>query len=73
MISAIRRDVRTRRVRHTPVILENHTKDIVDFSAIERFAAYISKQLDLEVITLSQLAHRLAASEYPVLTKGRAA
>lgn len=68
MIAAIRKDAYARGALHAPVILENHTKDLVDFSAIERFASYVSKQADLEVITLRQLAKRLSDGEYTVLT-----
>jgi hypothetical protein len=66
MIGAIRRDAKRRRVSHTPVILENHTKDIVNFDDIRRFAEYIIKQSDIDVITLKETADRLSAGTYAV-------
>jgi hypothetical protein len=49
-----------------PVVLTNHTKDLTDFRAIRRFAEYVARAEDLEVITLRQLADNLGAGIYPV-------
>ncbi|MDP7358608.1 MAG: hypothetical protein QF828_09325 [Pseudomonadales bacterium] len=39
-----------------PIILENHTKNVKDWSDIERFAKYLAKQDDIDVITLAETA-----------------
>jgi len=70
MISVIRRKSAASGRAAVPVILENHTKDITDFSDIERFAHYISRQDDIEVITLKEVALRLQEGSYAVLKKG---
>jgi len=54
-----------------PVVLTNHTKDLTDFTPIRRFAEYVAKADDLEVITLRQVADNLAAGAYPVRRLGR--
>lgn len=66
MLQAIRCEARSRDIADIPIILENHTKDITDFSAIARFANYVSRQSDFEVITLKELAGRLAQGRYPI-------
>ena len=42
-----------------PVILENHTKDISDFSDIERFVATLTRSADIKTVTLTEIAHGL--------------
>lgn len=68
------RDIRTRARRSgwetVPVILENHTKDVGDFSPFERFASEVEAAKDVEVITLSELADNLSSGCYPVKTAG---
>jgi hypothetical protein len=49
-----------------PVILENHTKDIGNWRPIERFAAHLAGDDDVDVITLRELAQNLIAGAYPV-------
>jgi hypothetical protein len=49
-----------------PVVLTNHTKDLTDYRPIRRFAQYVARADDLEVITLRQLADNLAAGVYPI-------
>lgn len=70
MISTIRRKSKTSGQTSIPVILENHTKDIADFSHIERFSHYISEQDDIEVVTLSELARRFVQGDYQIQRKG---
>lgn len=69
MIDTARRRAAERRVTHLPLILENHTKDITNFDDIKRFAAYLAKQPDLEVITLKELAARLSAGVYQIVSR----
>lgn len=73
MIGAIRQRANQRGVSNAPIVLENHTKDITDFSDIRLFAKYISKQKDLDVITLKELATRLERGDYPISSKNTAA
>lgn len=54
-----------------PIILENHTKDVVDFSDIERFVELISKASDIQLVTLAEIARGLKAGAYTVLTEKR--
>ena len=42
-----------------PIILENHTKDIRDFSDIERFVADVARSPDVKTVTLTEIAHGL--------------
>jgi hypothetical protein len=66
MVGEMRRAAAARGGGDFPVILENHTKDITDFSAIARFADLISRQADIDVITLKELAGRLIQGEYQI-------
>jgi len=54
-----------------PIILENHTKDVVDFSDIERFIELISKASDIRVVTLAEIARGVKAGAYTVLKEKR--
>ena len=42
-----------------PVILGSHTKDISDFSDIERFVATLTRSADIKTVTLTEIAHGL--------------
>jgi hypothetical protein len=44
---------------NVPIILENHTKDILDFSDIERFVADVAFSPDIKTATLTEIAHGL--------------
>ncbi|PYS47252.1 MAG: hypothetical protein DMF68_16555 [Acidobacteria bacterium] len=66
MIAAIRLRARATKLSCVPVILTNHSKYIKDFFDIERFIAEISKAVDIKFATLTELAERLQAGEYPV-------
>ena len=50
----------------TPIVLENHSKDVGDFEPLELFARYLASASEIEVITLSDLAQNLEAGMYPV-------
>lgn len=68
MLQSIRRRARASGLPEVPVILENHTKDIRDFSDIERFIAKVSKAPDIKCVTLTELARELASGTFKVKT-----
>lgn len=49
-----------------PVVLENNTGHVGNFDPIERFAAFIIRQLDVRIVPLRRVAQDLAAGFYPV-------
>jgi hypothetical protein len=59
MMVNIRREAARSRLPDVPVILENHTKDIRDFSDIERFVADVAGSPDVKTVTLTEIAHGL--------------
>jgi len=71
MLADIRRRARETGLPTVPVILENHSKDILDFSDIECFVALIAKAEDIRVLTLSEIAGGLKKGDYAVLTQKR--
>jgi len=58
MLDSIRERATRMGIAHVPIILENHTKDIEDFSDIERFVAHIAQAPDVNCITLSEMANK---------------
>jgi hypothetical protein len=52
-----------------PVILANHTKDIVDFSHIERFLDDIATAPDISCITLTELSRMLESGRFSIRIK----
>jgi len=59
MMSHIRRQAARSGLARVPVILENHTKDIYDFSDIERFVADVARSRDVKTVTLTEIANGL--------------
>jgi len=59
MMVHIRRQAARSRLPHVPVILENHTKDICDFSDVERFVADVARSPDVKTVTLTEVANGL--------------
>lgn len=59
MMVHIRRQAAKSGLPNVPVILENHTKDIHDFSDIERFVADVAHYPDVKTVTLTEIAHGL--------------
>lgn len=59
MMAHIRRQAARSGLSDVPVILENHTKDIHDFSDIARFVADVVSSPDLKTVTLTEIAHGL--------------
>jgi hypothetical protein len=66
MLRAIRRRARRTGLARVPVILTNHSKDIEDFSPIERFIGEAAKAGDIEFITLTDLAQKLQDGAFPI-------
>jgi hypothetical protein len=56
MLASIRHRAAASGLDEVPVILENHTKDIRDFSDIERFIGDVARARDIECIILTELA-----------------
>ena len=73
MLSSIRRRARASRLPDVPVVLENHTKDIQNFSAIERFVSEVSKAPDIKCVTLTELARELQQGRFAIRTAPPAA
>jgi hypothetical protein len=71
MLASIRRRARASGLTDVPVILENHTKDIQDFSDIERFIADVSQAQDIKCVTLTKLAEELQQGRFKVRTAAR--
>jgi hypothetical protein len=66
MLVSIRSRARASGLAHVPVILENHTKDIQDFSDIERFVKDVSEAEDIKCLTLSELASELQNGRFHI-------
>ena len=68
MLDSIRKRVRAAQVEKVPIILENHTKDLHDFSHIERFVMYVSKAADIKCVTLSEIAADIQRGRFAIKT-----
>jgi hypothetical protein len=66
MLASIRRRARASGLDSVPVILENHTKDIQDFSDIERFVKDVSRAEDIKCLTLTELATELRGGRFQI-------
>ena len=69
MLESIRRRARASGLEDVPVILENHTKDLHDFSHIERFIADVARADDIGCVTLTELAYELAHGRFAIKTR----
>ncbi|HEX8775842.1 MAG TPA: hypothetical protein VF735_19875 [Pyrinomonadaceae bacterium] len=68
MLQSIRRRASQSGLSEVPVILENHTKDLHDFSHIERFIDDVSHADDIRCLTLTELARELERGRFHVRT-----
>jgi hypothetical protein len=68
MVRAIRARARASGLRELPIILTNHSKNISDFSHIERFLADVAEAQDMQFATLTDLARKLEAGDFPIKT-----
>ncbi len=59
MLANTRRQAAKSGLARVPVILENHTKDIHDFTDIERFVATVARSQDVKTVTLTEIANGL--------------
>ncbi len=71
MLASIRRRARASGLSEVPVILENHTKDVRDFSHIERFVGDVARAEDVVCLTLTELAAGLRAGKFQVRTAAK--
>jgi len=68
MLSSIRRRAKAAAIGPVPVILENHTKDIRDFSHIERFVADVAQASDIRCVTLTEIAQKIREGAFVIKT-----
>jgi len=68
MLVHIRKQAARSGLARIPVILENHTKDIYDFSDIERFVADVAHSPDVKTATLTEIAHGLRNGTFSART-----
>lgn len=71
MLRSIREQALRSGWERVPVILENHTKDLGDFSPVEQFALFLSRS-DFRVITLRDLHRGLEQGRYAPVSKALA-
>ncbi len=69
MLVSIRERARQTGLPKVPVVLTNHPKDIRDWKAIEEFVGEVADARDIEFITLSELAFKLRAADFPIQTR----
>ena len=69
MLQSIRRRAARSGLTDVPIILENHTKDITDFSHIDRFALDIAASSDVRCVTLTELASQLQSGRFAIKTR----
>ena len=71
MLRSIRLRAQKTGLPQVPVIISNHSKDIKDFAAIERFIAETAEATDIRFITQTELVEKLEQGEFPVRTAGQ--
>lgn len=68
MLASIRQRAELSGLADVPVILENHTKDVSNFSHIERFVKNVAQAQDVKCLTLSELARELQSGKFQIRT-----
>ena len=68
MLASIRRRALSSGLSEIPIILENHTKDIQDFSPVERFIEDVANSPDIKCLTLTELARELQGGRFQIRT-----
>jgi len=68
MLDSIRKRSRASGLTDVPVVLENHTKDIQNFSDLERFLEKAAESSDIKFVTLTELANNLK-QKFTIKTK----
>jgi hypothetical protein len=66
MLEDVRRKAERSGAAVVPVVVTNHTKDLVDFEPVRKLARVLADSPDIRVITLRDLAANLAAGRYPI-------
>ena len=69
MLSSIREQACRAGLPEVPVVLVNHTKDVRDFSHIEKFVRDLALAPDVHCITLTEVADRLLRGSFPIRTR----
>ncbi len=69
LLRAIRRWAAGTGLREVPVILTNHSKYIADYKPIESFIEAASRVDEIKFVTLTDVARKLEAGDFPVRTK----
>lgn len=69
MLASIRRRARESGLTDVPVILENHTKDLGNFSHIERFLGDVAQAADIKCVTLTEIARELRHGRFAIKTR----
>ncbi len=66
MLDSIRLRARRTGLAQVPAVLANHSKDIKDFDAIERFIREAAASEDIRFITQTELVEKLERGEFPI-------
>src|SRR5258705_2962685 len=70
MLDSIRKRARRSKLTDVPIVLENHTKDLRNFSDIERFLEEAADSSDVKFVTLTELATQLRKGSFKIKTQG---
>jgi hypothetical protein len=71
MLQSIRDRAKRSGLAEVPVILTNHSKDIRDFTPIERFIGEAAQADEIEFLTLTDFARKLQAGVFPIKCAAR--
>lgn len=69
MLDSIRKRARASGLTDVPVVLENHTKDLQNFSDLERFLEKAVESSDIQFVTLTELAHEFQKNKFKIKTQ----
>jgi hypothetical protein len=69
MLYSIRKRASRTGLTDVPIVLENHTKDIRNFSDIERFLEAAASNSDIKFLTLTELAQHLRQGTFNIKTR----
>jgi hypothetical protein len=70
MLRSIRRRALETGLKKVPVIISNHSKDIKDFTVIERFISEMAEAEDIRFLTQTELVEKLEKGEFPIRKGG---
>jgi len=71
MLDSIRKRARQSALTDVPIVLENHTKDLHNFAAIEQFLEEAAGSSDVKFITLRELAMDLKQGKFKIKTRSK--